>query len=163
MPVWLSRLSYEPEGSPTATIQRCKAYCCYGLIQQVHESLGLSSVGKMYMVCSIMQNALSCMYGNKTRNILAGIPFDPGIFLLLSILLYKHYRKRLLYNYIQYWNWYICMTMYNSDRWYSETPCIYNFFLDKHGMSEITCLNDNNQWKVIIYGRGVLANSENTD
>ena len=28
--------------------------------------LGLSSVGKMYMVCSIMQNALSCMYGNQT-------------------------------------------------------------------------------------------------
>ena len=27
--------------------------------------LGLSSVGKMYMVCSIMQNALSCMYGNQ--------------------------------------------------------------------------------------------------
>ena len=28
--------------------------------------LGLSSVGKMYMVCSIMQNALSCMDGNQT-------------------------------------------------------------------------------------------------
>ena len=28
--------------------------------------LGLSSVGQMYMVCSIMQNALSCMYGNQT-------------------------------------------------------------------------------------------------
>ena len=85
MPVWLSRLSYEPEGSSTGIIQRCKAYCCYGLIQHVHESLGLSSVGKMYMVCSIMQNALGCMYGNQTRNILAGIPVDPGIFFLSVI------------------------------------------------------------------------------
>lgn len=28
--------------------------------------LGLSAVGKMYIVCSIIQNALTCMYGNQT-------------------------------------------------------------------------------------------------
>ena len=28
--------------------------------------IGLSQVGKMYIVCSIMQNALTCLYGNDT-------------------------------------------------------------------------------------------------
>ena len=28
--------------------------------------IGLSQVGKMYIVCSIMQNALTCLYGNST-------------------------------------------------------------------------------------------------
>ena len=28
--------------------------------------IGLSQVGKMYIVCSIMQNALTCLYGNGT-------------------------------------------------------------------------------------------------
>ena len=43
--------------------------------------LGLSSVGKMYMVCSIMQNALSCMYVWKPdlRIFWLGSPFNPGI------------------------------------------------------------------------------------
>ena len=28
--------------------------------------IGLSQVGKMYIVCSIIQNALTCLYGNGT-------------------------------------------------------------------------------------------------
>ncbi|XP_028418307.1 uncharacterized protein LOC114543582 [Dendronephthya gigantea] len=28
--------------------------------------IGLSSVGKMYVVCSLLRNALTCMYGNQT-------------------------------------------------------------------------------------------------
>ena len=28
--------------------------------------IGLSQVGKMYIVCSILQNALTCLYGNGT-------------------------------------------------------------------------------------------------
>ena len=28
--------------------------------------IGLSQVGKMYIVCPIMQNALTCLYGNST-------------------------------------------------------------------------------------------------
>ena len=28
--------------------------------------IGLSQVGKMYIVCTILQNALTCMYGNLT-------------------------------------------------------------------------------------------------
>ena len=28
--------------------------------------IGLSSVGKMYIVCALLQNAVTCLYGNKT-------------------------------------------------------------------------------------------------
>ena len=28
--------------------------------------LGLSSIGKMYIVCAILKNALTCFYGNQT-------------------------------------------------------------------------------------------------
>ena len=28
--------------------------------------IGLSSVGKMYLVCAILRNALTCLYGNAT-------------------------------------------------------------------------------------------------
>ena len=28
--------------------------------------IGLSSVGKMYLVCAILRNALTCLYGNMT-------------------------------------------------------------------------------------------------
>ena len=28
--------------------------------------IGLSSVGKMYIVCSLLRNALTCLYGNTT-------------------------------------------------------------------------------------------------
>ena len=34
--------------------------------------IGLSSVGKMYLVCDILQNALTCLYGNMTSEY-----FDP--------------------------------------------------------------------------------------
>ena len=27
--------------------------------------IGLSSVGKMYVVCAILRNALTCLYGNQ--------------------------------------------------------------------------------------------------
>ena len=28
--------------------------------------IGLSSVGKLYIVCALLQNAITCLYGNKT-------------------------------------------------------------------------------------------------
>ena len=28
--------------------------------------IGLSTVGKMYVVCALMRNAITCMYGNQT-------------------------------------------------------------------------------------------------
>ena len=28
--------------------------------------IGMSSIGKMYIVCALLQNALSCLYGNNT-------------------------------------------------------------------------------------------------
>ena len=28
--------------------------------------IGLSSVGKMYIVCALLRNALTCLYGNQT-------------------------------------------------------------------------------------------------
>ena len=28
--------------------------------------IGLSSVGKMYIVCALIQNAITCLYGNQT-------------------------------------------------------------------------------------------------
>ena len=28
--------------------------------------IGLSSIGKMYIVCAILRNALTCLYGNET-------------------------------------------------------------------------------------------------
>ena len=28
--------------------------------------IGLSSVGKMYVVCTLLRNALTCLYGNQT-------------------------------------------------------------------------------------------------
>ena len=28
--------------------------------------IGMSSVGKMYVVCAILRNALTCLYGNQT-------------------------------------------------------------------------------------------------
>lgn len=28
--------------------------------------IGLSSIGKLYIVCAVLQNALTCLYGNLT-------------------------------------------------------------------------------------------------
>ena len=28
--------------------------------------IGMSSVGKMYIVCALLRNALTCLYGNET-------------------------------------------------------------------------------------------------
>jgi hypothetical protein len=28
--------------------------------------IGLSAVGKMYIVCALLQNAITCLYGNNT-------------------------------------------------------------------------------------------------
>ena len=30
--------------------------------------MGLSQIGKMYLVCALIQNAITCMYGNQTSN-----------------------------------------------------------------------------------------------
>ena len=30
--------------------------------------IGLSQIGKMYLVCALIQNAITCMYGNQTSN-----------------------------------------------------------------------------------------------
>ena len=30
--------------------------------------IGLSSVGKMYVVCSLLRNAITCLYGNNTSD-----------------------------------------------------------------------------------------------
>lgn len=30
--------------------------------------IGLSSIGKMYVVCAILRNALTCLYGNQTSS-----------------------------------------------------------------------------------------------
>ena len=30
--------------------------------------IGLSSIGKMYVVCAILRNALTCLYGNQTSD-----------------------------------------------------------------------------------------------
>ena len=30
--------------------------------------IGMSSVGKMYIVCALLRNALTCLYGNRTSN-----------------------------------------------------------------------------------------------
>ena len=35
--------------------------------------IGLSQVGKIYIVCSIMQNALTCLYGNGTSQFFASL------------------------------------------------------------------------------------------
>jgi hypothetical protein len=31
--------------------------------------IGLSSVGKMYVVCALLRNALTCLYGNSTSSL----------------------------------------------------------------------------------------------
>lgn len=36
--------------------------------------IGLSSVGKMYIVCALLRNALTCLYGNTTSEFFG---FDP--------------------------------------------------------------------------------------
>lgn len=36
--------------------------------------IGLSSVGKMYIVCALLRNALTCLYGNTTSEF---FDFDP--------------------------------------------------------------------------------------
>lgn len=28
--------------------------------------IGLSNIGKLYIVCAVFQNALTCLYGNRT-------------------------------------------------------------------------------------------------
>ena len=38
-------------------------------LQNFNLKIGLSQVGKMYIVCSIMQNALTYLYGNGTSEL----------------------------------------------------------------------------------------------
>ena len=35
--------------------------------------IGLSSIGKMYIVCALLRNALTCLYGNTTSEFLSWI------------------------------------------------------------------------------------------
>ena len=41
--------------------------------------IGLSSVGKMYVVCSLLRNALTCLNGNQTSTFFVLDPLSPGI------------------------------------------------------------------------------------
>ena len=38
--------------------------------------LGLSSVGKMYIVCALLRNSLTCLYGNNTSDFFGCNPPD---------------------------------------------------------------------------------------
>ena len=45
------------------------AFWIYSKLFQIYrsqEKIGLSSVGKMYIVCAILQNTLTCLYKNQT-------------------------------------------------------------------------------------------------
>lgn len=44
--------------------------------------IGLSSVGKMYIVCALLRNALTCLYGNTTSEFFG---FDPLPFSSISL------------------------------------------------------------------------------
>lgn len=41
--------------------------------------IGLSSIGKMYIVCAILRNALTCLYGNETTF----FELDPPHFMII--------------------------------------------------------------------------------
>ena len=36
------------------------------LVYKKNLKIGLSSVGKMYIVCALLRNAITCLYGNQT-------------------------------------------------------------------------------------------------
>ena len=41
--------------------------CCLLLLDcKKNLKIGLSSVGKMYIVCTLVRNAITCLYGNQT-------------------------------------------------------------------------------------------------
>ena len=46
--------------------------------------IGLSTIGKMYVVCAIIRNALTCMYGNQTSAFFAVEPPSVQIIFLLA-------------------------------------------------------------------------------
>ena len=80
------------QSSPSRALPEPSPYSINGSIQQFHEfcecvwsgfwryrgllqvdgfqkknlEIGMSSIGKMYIVCRFLQNALSCWYGNNT-------------------------------------------------------------------------------------------------
>lgn len=35
------------------------------------QKIGMSSIGKMYVVCALLRNALTCLYGNQTSDYFA--------------------------------------------------------------------------------------------
>lgn len=39
--------------------------------------IGLSSVGKAYVVCALLRNALTCLYGNQTADFFLTSPSEP--------------------------------------------------------------------------------------
>ena len=42
--------------------------------------IGMSSVGKMYLVCALLNNAITCLYGNKTSEFFC---YRPSLIALL--------------------------------------------------------------------------------
>ena len=91
--LWRSRLS--PSCTSSSTILECSFNTTDGRIQFFHEfcpifsgvavwghckllkftdskktlKIGLSSVGKVYIVCALLRNALTCLYGNTTSDV----------------------------------------------------------------------------------------------
>ena len=47
--------------------------------------IGLSSIGKLYIVCAVLQNALSCLYGNLTSEFfLSTTTYITGVFRVMN-------------------------------------------------------------------------------
>ena len=40
----------------------------FGGIVEYFKFMGLSSIGKLYVVCALLRNALTCLYGNSTSS-----------------------------------------------------------------------------------------------
>ena len=39
------------------------------LVFKKNMKIGMSSVGKMYLVCALLHNAITCLYGNNTSQL----------------------------------------------------------------------------------------------
>ena len=48
--------------------RHCGVFQVYGLLKNLE--IGLSSIGKLYVVCALLRNALTCLYGNSTSSFL---------------------------------------------------------------------------------------------
>ena len=56
------------------------------LILNKNLKLGLSSVGKMYIVSALLRNALTCLYGNSTSEFFDVQPPSPGGLFCINII-----------------------------------------------------------------------------